>query len=254
MTINVRLFAMLRERAGWRLRSFDVAAGTTVDQAWQVVAGAAPALTDYRSVVRFARNGHYADPADVLDDGDELALIPPVAGGTDPLRRVELSEAPLSDDLVAELRREVPTTAQGAVVIFVGQTRDTPGTPAPGEEADAARFAGQTVTGLEYEAFDEMALAVLQDIAAEIEARFGVNRLAIIHRTGDVGPGEASVLIAVAAAHRGGAFDACRYAIEELKARAPIWKREQFADGSVWIGAPARTSAGVEDASKEEGS
>ena len=81
-----------------------------------------------------------------------------------------------------------------------------------------------------------------------------LNRLAIIHRTGDVGPGEASVVIAVAAAHRGAAFDACRYAIEELKARAPIWKREQFADGSVWIGAPARTSAAAEGVSKEEGS
>jgi molybdopterin synthase catalytic subunit len=99
-----------------------------------------------------------------------------------------------------------------------------------------------------------MALAVLHDIAAEIEARSGVNRLAIIHRIGDVGPGEASVVIAVAAAHRGAAFDACRYAIEELKARAPIWKREQFADGSVWIGAPARTSAAAEGAAKEEGS
>ena len=100
-----------------------------------------------------------------------------------------------------------------------------------------------------------MALAVLHDIAAEIEARFGVDRLAIIHRTGEVGPGEASVVIVAAAAHRGSAFDACRYAIEELKARAPIWKREQFADGSVWIGAPARTSAQpAEGASKEEGS
>ena len=144
----------------------------------------------------------------------------------------------------------MPTTAEGAVVIFVGQTRDTPGTPAPGEEAEAARHAGQLVAGLEYEAFDEMALAVLRDIAAEIEARFGVSRLAIIHRTGHVGLGEASVVIATAAAHRAAAFDACRYAIEELKARAPIWKREQFADGSVWIGAPARTTA----AATEEGS
>jgi MoaE-MoaD fusion protein len=254
LTISVRLFAMLRERAGWRLQSFDVAAGTTVDQAWQVVAGTAPALAAYRSVVRFARNGQYADPADVLNEGDELALIPPVAGGAEALRRVELSESPLTDDLVADLRREVPTTADGAVVIFIGQTRETPGTPAPGEEAEAARFAGQTVTGLEYEAFDQMALAILHDIAAEIEARFGVDRLAIIHRTGEVGPGEASVVIAVATAHRGAAFDACRYAIEELKARAPIWKREQFADGSVWIGAPARTSAAAEGVSKEEGS
>jgi molybdopterin synthase catalytic subunit len=254
LTINVRLFAMLREQAGWRLKSFDMATGATVDQAWQVVAAAAPALEAYRSVVRFARNGHYADAGDTLADGDELALIPPVAGGAS-FVRVELSAAPITDDLVAELRRTVPTNADGAVVMFVGQTRESPGTPAPGEEAEAARFAGQTVAGLEYEAFDQMALSVLHDIAAEIEARFGVDRLAIIHRTGEVGLGEASVVIAAAAAHRAAAFDACRYAIEELKARAPIWKRERFADGSVWIGAPARTSAAPQSgAAEEEGS
>ena len=94
--------------------------------------------------------------------------------------------------------------------------------------------------GLEYEAYEEMALAVLERIGDEIEARFGVRRLAILHRTGEVALGEASVAIVVAAAHRGPAFEACRYAIEELKARAPIWKSERFADGSVWLGAPAR--------------
>lgn len=250
MTINVRLFAMLRERAGWRVRSFEVATGSTVDEVWRAVAAAAPGLAGYASVVRFARNGRYAEANDVVANGDELAVIPPVAGGGAGYRRIELSEAPFSDGLLAELRRTVPTNAEGAVVIFVGQTRDTPGTPAPGEEAEAARHAGQTVTGLDYEAFDEMALGVLHDVADEIEARFGVSRVAIIHRTGHVGLGEASVVIAAAAAHRGAAFDACRYAIEELKARAPIWKREQFADGSVWIGAPARTAA----AATEEGS
>lgn len=125
-------------------------------------------------------------------------------------------------------------------MVFVGQTRESAGTPAAGEEAEAARFAGQPVTALDYEAFDEMALAVLHDIAAEIERRYGVRRLAIVHRSGRVELGEASVVIAAAATHRAAAFDAARYAIEELKARAPIWKREQFADGSVWVGAPAR--------------
>ena len=211
LTISVRLFAMLRERAGWRLRSFDVAAGTTVDQAWQVVAGTAPALAAYRSRRPLrAQRRSTPTPADVLNEGDELALIPPVAGGAESAPASSSSrEAPLTDDLVAELRREVPTTADGAVVIFVGQTRETPGTPAPGEEAEAARFAGQTVTGLEYEAFDEMALAVLHDIAAEIEAALWREP------AGDHPPhrrgwrsGEASVVIAVAAAHRGAAFDA----------------------------------------------
>jgi len=240
---------MLRERAGWRQRDLELADGTTVERAWQAVAAQFPALTAYRSVVRFARNGRYVGADERLADGDELAIIPPVAGGgsdaSDEARlvRCELTAAPIDDGLLGELRRTLPTTADGALVLFVGQTRETPGTPAPGEEAEAERHAGKRVTGLDYEAFDEMVLAVLADIAAEIQDRFGVQRLAIVHRTGPVGLGEASVVIAAAAAHRGAAFDACRYAIEELKARAPIWKREQYADGSVWVGAPARQSA-----------
>jgi molybdopterin synthase catalytic subunit len=99
---------------------------------------------------------------------------------------------------------------------------------------------GESVTSLDYEAFAEMALDVLTTIGHEIEERFGVKRLAIIHRTGTVAVGEASVMIAAAAPHRGAAFDAARYAIEELKARAPIWKAERFSSGSVWLGAPAR--------------
>jgi molybdopterin synthase catalytic subunit len=126
-------------------------------------------------------------------------------------------------------------------VLFEGMTRESAGTPAPGEEAEAAKHAGKKVDGLEYEVFDEMALDVLRTIAAEIEQRFGVTRLAIVHRSGEVGLGETSVVVCAASAHRSAAFDAARYGIEELKARAPIWKSERYADGSVWIGAPART-------------
>lgn len=156
------------------------------------------------------------------------------------LLRCELREDPLEDELLAELRATVPTDADGALVIFVGQTRESAGTPAPGEEAEAAKYAGQRVTGLDYEAFEEMALDVLRSIGHEIAQRFDVHRIALIHRVGRVAVGEPSVVIAAAAPHRGAAFDATRYAIEELKARAPIWKQEHFADGSVWIGAPAR--------------
>lgn len=246
MRVTVRLFAMLRERAGWREREIQLADGATIDSAWQTLAADFPALASYRAVVRFARNGRYAPPDESLGEGDTLALIPPVAGGADEppgdarFVRCELWDGPIDDGLLAELRRTVPTTADGALVVFVGQTRESAGTPAPGEEAEAARHVGKRVAGLEYEAFDDMATAVLHDIAAEIEDRFAVRRLAIVHRTGHVGLGEASVVICAAAAHRGAAFDAVRYAIEELKARAPIWKREQYADGSVWVGAPAR--------------
>jgi molybdopterin synthase catalytic subunit len=157
--------------------------------------------------------------------------------------RIELSQEPFHDDLLAELRRTVPTDADGALVLFLGQTRESAGTPAPGQEGEAARHAGRRVLSLEYEAFEAMVVRVLTDIGGEIAVRFGVRRLAIIHRIGTVPVGGSSVVIAAASAHREAAFDACRYAIEELKARAPIWKSEHFHDGSVWLGAPARAAA-----------
>jgi molybdopterin converting factor subunit 1 len=237
--VRVKLFAILRERAGWREREIEMPAGSSIEDAWQRIVADAPALGPSRDSVRFARNRQYAAADEHLDDGDELVLIPPVAGGAD-LLRCELRPERLEDALLAELRATVPTDAEGALVVFVGQTRETAGTPAPGEEDEAARHTGELVTGLDYEAFDEMALDVLRTIGAEIAERFGVRRLAVIHRVGRVSVGEPSVVIAAAAAHRSAAFDAARYAIEELKARAPIWKAEHYADGSVWIGAPAR--------------
>ncbi len=247
MLVRVRLFAILRERAGWRERDLELAAGASIEDAWQVMVADSPQLGASRESVRFARNRKYAAADEPLSDGDELVLIPPVAGGADGrlrsetiLLRCELRELRLEDELLAELRATVPTDADGALVVFVGQTRETPGKAAPGEEAEAARHTGEKVTGLDYEAFEEMALDTLRTIGGEIAERFGVRRLAMIHRVGRVAVGEPSVVIAAAAAHRDAAFDAARYAIEELKARAPIWKAEHYADGSVWIGAPAR--------------
>jgi len=250
MRVTVRLFAILRQQAGWRERELELAAGASIDDAWRALVELVPALAASREIVRFARNRQYAQSSEPLADGDELVLIPPVAGGAaDRLLRCEILDVPIDDDLLAELRQSVPTDSDGALVLFVGQTRDTPGTPAPGEEAAAARHAGEHVTRLEYEAFGEMALEVLRAIGDEIEQRFGVKRLAIFHRTGSVAVGEASVVIAAAAPHRGPAFEACRYAIEELKARAPIWKAEHFGTGSVWVGSPARPGPSPEPSS-----
>jgi len=241
MQITVRLFAILRQQAGWRERQIELPDGATIADAWEALVSIAPALARSREIVRFARNREYSRADTRLEEGDEPVLIPPVAGGSDEtLLRVAIREEPIDDELVTELRNAVPTAADGAVVVFVGQTRETPGTPAPGEEQAAAQHEGERVDRLEYEAFEEMALDVLRAIGAEIEERFGVRRLAIVHRSGSVAVGEASVVIVAAAAHRAAAFDAARYAIEELKARAPIWKAEHFASGSVWLGAPAR--------------
>jgi molybdopterin synthase catalytic subunit/molybdopterin converting factor small subunit len=245
MQIVVRLFALQRQLIGRRELPLELPDEATIADAWLALVAAYPPLESAGPSVRFARNGVYAEVTDRLGPADELAVIPPVAGGSGSgdarVRRIELTPAPIADDFLAELRRSVASDEDGAVVVFLGQTRSDPGTPAPGQEDQAARFAGQLVEGLEYEAFDTMALRVLDQIAEEIESRFGVRRLAIVHRTGSVPLGDASVVIAAAAPHRGAAFDACRYAIEEVKARAPIWKSERFRDGSVWIGSPPRT-------------
>jgi len=252
MVIRVRLFARQRELAGTSRVEVDVDDGGTIDDAWDALAARFPELASGRPYLRFARNGTYADAGEPLADGDEVACIPPVAGGSGGVpdsrrsRLIQLTAEPIDDALLARLRRALATAADGAVVAFEGRTRETPGTPAPGEEAEAARHAGKAVHALEYEAYDEMALSVLGTIADEIEVRFGVRRIAIVHRTGRVPLGEDSVAVVVASPHRGAAFDACRYAIDELKGRAPIWKAEQFADGSVWTGEVARDAAGPE--------
>lgn len=243
MRITVRLFALQRAQTGLRIHPLELADGADVAAAWSALVADLPVIGGAEGVVRFARNGVYVSTDEPLADGDELAVIPPVAGGAAgpaAYRRIEIVERSLDEGLLGELHGKVTSDADGAVAVFVGQTRETAGTPAPGQEAEAARFAGQPVTGLTYEAFEPMALSVLEAIADEIEERFGVRRIAVVHRVGDVAVGESSVLIVVAAAHRAEAFEACRYAIEELKARAPIWKSERFADGSVWLGAPAR--------------
>ncbi len=249
MLVRVRLFAMQREVAGAKELRVELADGATVDDAWQAAVAAVPALAPGRDTLRFAVNGAYAEPVTRLAEGDEVAAIPPVSGGEGidgpPGRQriLEIHADPFPPALADDLGRRLAIPEDGALVTFLGRTRVTPGTPAPGQEAEAARHAGARVEGLEYEAFEPMALAVLGQIADEIESRFGVARLAIVHRTGAVPPGEASILVVAAAPHRDAAFAAARYAIDETKARAPIWKAERFADGRVWMGAPARTAA-----------
>jgi len=241
---------MQRQVAGTRELRLELPLGATVEDAWSAAVGAVPALAPSRPALRFAVNGAYTDPATPLADDDEVAVIPPVSGGSgapaERIRLLEIRSEPFPPTLAGDLAARLATVEDGAVVTFAGQTRITQGTPAPGQEAAAAAFAGRRVDGLEYEAFEPMALAVLAQIADEIEARFGVQRLAIIHRTGAVPPGDTSVLVVAAAPHRDAAFAAARYGIDEVKARAPIWKAERFADGHVWIGEPARTSAAPE--------
>lgn len=246
MRVRVRLFAIQRELAGTREVPLELPAGATVEDAWDALVVLHPGLAPGRSSVRFALNTEYADATTVLGDGDELAIIPPVSGGAaaGPQRILEIREAPFDNAILAELGDRLATDEDGAIVGFIGRTRVSPGTPAPGQEAEAARHVGRLVEGLAYEAHEPMAIAVLGQIADEVAERFGVERVAIVHRSGEVPLGEVSVAVVAVSPHRDAAFEAARYAIDETKARAPIWKAERFADGHVWIGEPARTGPG----------
>jgi molybdopterin converting factor subunit 1 len=240
MRIRVRLFAIQRELAGTREVPLELPDGASIEDAWAAVVERFPAIAPGRNYVRFARNAAYAPADSGLVDGDEVAFIPPVSGGA-AVRILELREEPFASGILEDLTARLAIPADGAVVGFLGITRSSPGTPAPGQEAAAASHAGRSVEALEYEAHPVMALATIEAIADEIQARFGVDRLAIVHRVGEVPLGEASVAIVACAPHRAAAFDAARYAIDETKARAPIWKAVRFADGHVWIGEPARS-------------
>jgi molybdopterin synthase catalytic subunit len=243
IAVRIRLFAIQRELAGAREVRVELPDGSDVEAAWNALVAQHPVLAPGRSSLRFARNGDYAEPTTVLTDGDEVAMIPPVSGGASGhgQRILELREAPFTSAILGELADRLAVPEDGAFVGFLGRTRSTPGTPAPGQEAEAARHAGRAVESLDYEAHESMALSVLGTIADEVSDRFGVERLAIIHRTGEVPLGEPSIAVGAAAPHRDAAFAAARYAIDETKARAPIWKAERFADGHVWIGHQART-------------
>jgi molybdopterin synthase catalytic subunit/molybdopterin converting factor small subunit len=213
MEIAIRCFATLRELAVDRT-SLSLPPGATIADAWATLAAEHPALLPHRPFVRAARNGAYAEWESRLEDGDQVAFLPPVSGGGP----TGLTDAPID---VAGLEAAVSGTGHGALVTFVGRARD---------RADD----GREVLELEYEAFAEMASRVLEEIAGEAEDRWADCAVAVVHRVGVVPIGEAAVAIVVAAPHRSDAYDANRFVIEAIKERLPIWKRERFSDGSEW--------------------
>jgi molybdopterin synthase catalytic subunit len=162
----------------------------------------------------YAVNRTYVERGTALADGDEIALIPPVSGGA-----FLLSEAPLSLEQVAT---EVASDDAGAIATFVGTTR--------------RQSRGREVVRLEYEAYEGMAEAEMERIANELRERHDVLDVAIHHRIGPVEIGETSVVIAVSAAHRAAALEACREAIDTLKQTVPLWKKELYVGGEEWIG------------------
>jgi molybdopterin synthase catalytic subunit/molybdopterin converting factor small subunit len=207
VAVRVRLFAGLRERAGWSERELD-----GVDR----IADIWPALDlgQEPEGLLYALNKEYADRDQLLTDGDEVALIPPVSGGA-----FRLAGEPLSLDAVVD---EVRSDQAGAIATFIGTTR--------------LQSRGRTVLHLDYEAYEEMAEQVMAQIAAELKDRYDLCEIAIHHRTGRVEIGEASVVIAVSAPHRRDALAACKDAIDTLKEQVPLWKKEFYEGGEDWIG------------------
>jgi molybdopterin synthase catalytic subunit/molybdopterin converting factor small subunit len=205
-SVNIRLFAGLRERAGWSRREIEAAA---VADVWPALD-----LGDEPDGLLYAVNKEYAARDRALADGDEVALIPPVSGGA-----FLLSEEPLSLDRVVD---EVRSDDAGAIATFTGTTR--------------VHSRGRAVTHLDYEAYEGMAEQVMTEIAEKLRERYALTGIAIHHRIGRVGIGETSVAIAVSAPHRGDALAACRDAIDELKERVPLWKKEVYEGGEEWIG------------------
>lgn len=216
MRVTTRTFASLRELSAGRTE-LELPGDARVTDAWEALAARHPGLVPHRSFVRAARNGAYAGWDDHLTDGDEVAFLPPVSGGAQPLELVGLTDAPID---VSALETALAGPGDGALITFVGRARNRAGD-------------GREVVELEYEVYPEMAEAVLRQIAEEAERRFGAG-VAVVHRTGVVPIGQGAVAIVTSAAHRGVAYDANRYVIEEIKQRLPIWKRERFADGTEW--------------------
>ncbi len=165
--------------------------------------------------VAVAVNEEYAKAGQVLEDGDEVAILPPVSGGA--AEMVALVREAIDAEGVV---RAIKAGADGAVCVFDGIVRDN--------------TRGRRTLHLDYEAYEEMALRQMRLLRSEAIEHFGVREVAIVHRLGRLVVGETSVLIVVASAHRGAAFEACRWVIDTLKKTVPIWKKEQFVDGAVW--------------------
>ncbi|MCS7172565.1 MAG: molybdenum cofactor biosynthesis protein MoaE [Armatimonadetes bacterium] len=216
MRVRVRLFAVYREAVGTSLLELRVDGAATPASVWAQLTARFPTLRSLPAP-RFAVQDAYVAETHLLRDGDEVVLIPPVSGGSEIL--VDLTEAPIP---VEDLLRHVRHPHAGAVVLFLGTVRQN------------AR--GPQVLHLDYEAYDALARKEMLRIAEEITARWPVLRVALVHRLGRLEIGEISVAVAVSAPHRREAFEAGRYAIDTLKVRVPIWKKEVWTAGARWVG------------------
>lgn len=228
MRIKLRYFASLRERLGKTEEVRDIPDGATVATVWNLLVQERPELLEIERSIAFAVAHEYVDKDHPLQDNDELACIPPVSGG------VMLEEAPRILSKITpepidmqELTDFVADPGAGAMATFVGMTRNT--------------NEGRDVVRLEYECYPGMAEKEITKIGQQALSRWPIVKIAMVHRIGRVDIGEASVAIAVSSGHRHAAFEACHYAINTLKETVPIWKKELYTGGELWIGSQTGT-------------
>lgn len=215
MRVRLLLFAALREAVGTKAHLLELEDGATLGELLARAEAELPPVARYRRRLLVSLNEERVPLDTPVRDGDVVALLPPMSGGSG---NVMLLAAPLSLDALLE---RVSSPGCGGIVTFTGMVRN--------------RSRGESIDHLEYEAYDAMAEREMQRIADEAGSRWPEVRLAMSHRVGRLEIGEAAVMIAAAAPHRGEAFEACRFAIDTLKARVPIWKKEFTEAGSYWV-------------------
>lgn len=214
MQIKVLFFGALKELAGGGSDALVLPEGATLGDVVRHYEQRLPRLREWSGAMAMAVNQEYSGPEARLKSGDEVALLPPVSGGTS---RTSLVRQKIDTDTVLQLLKQ---PEDGAAVVFEGVVRNN--------------TRGRRTLYLDYEAYEEMAVKQLEELADEALKRFKVRDVRIVHRLGRLEIGETSVLIVVASAHRGPAFEACRWVIDTLKQTVPIWKKEYFEDGAVW--------------------
>jgi molybdopterin synthase catalytic subunit len=222
ITVTALFFAHYQDIVGARAQQIMLAGDPSVQTLAEEIERRYPRLEGLLTHGRAAVNAEFADGGTRLQEGDEIAWMPPMSGGTGdvPMHRVALVEAPIDEN---EVRRSVEGAGFGAVVTFLGTVRD--------------HAAGRQVRYLEYEAYVPLARKQISALAEEAADRWQT-RCAVTHRLGRLEIGECSVVVAVAAAHRAEAFEACRWLMDTLKTTAPIWKKEYFEGGACWIEGP----------------
>jgi MoaE-MoaD fusion protein len=221
MQVRVLLFGMLKDVMGRSQDSVSLPEGATVADLLGYYQQQAPKFAEYAKSIAVSVNQEYAAVSVKLKDGDEVGLLPPVSGGSGRLQGEGFSVTIVREKIdTAAIAAQVRHPEDGAVALFDGIVRNN--------------TRGRRTLYLDYEAYEEMALKQMRELAERTLQEHKVREVAIVHRLGRLEIGESSVFIAVASAHRGAAFDACRWLIDTLKKTVPIWKKEYFEDGAVW--------------------